>query len=63
MRRTILIVGLVTYVVAWFLPVSTSGTTLASGRLPGWEALRLTLSTESGGSGWTQTDTASTVGA
>ena len=42
-RRKILIVGLFTYVVAWFLPVITSGTTLASGRLPGWEALRLAL--------------------
>jgi hypothetical protein len=42
-RRTILIAGLLTYVVAWFLPVLTFGTTLASGRLPGWEALRLAL--------------------
>ena len=33
-----------TYVVAWFLPVIKDGTTLKKGGLPGWEALRFSLS-------------------
>ena len=33
-----------TYVAAWFLPVIKDGTTLRKGGLPGWEALRFSLS-------------------
>ena len=32
------------YVVSWFLPVAAGGSTLESGVLPGWEAVRLALS-------------------
>ena len=44
---TAVILGLVAaiaYVVSWFLPVAVGGSTLESGVLPGWEALRLALS-------------------
>lgn len=46
-RRVAGILGLlaaVLYVAAWFLPVAIGGSTLESGVLPGWEALRLALS-------------------
>ena len=45
MRRSTMIVWLsgAMYVMAWFLPVVDGGTTLATGGVPGWEALRAAL--------------------
>ena len=45
MKRTqvALAVAALLYGIAWFLPISRYGTTLAEGTLPGWEAFWLSL--------------------
>ena len=40
-----LLFGIGIYALAWFVPVIDDGATLADGRLPGWEAFRVAIST------------------
>lgn len=46
MRRPFAIgpIAALLYIVAWFLPVAEGASTLGTGVLPGWEALRVALS-------------------
>ena len=45
MKRTTiaLLIAVMTYVLAWLLPVADGGTTLLEGGVPGWEAFRVAL--------------------